>query len=307
MTFNKKRSQPSPSHFPRSFSRYVGPILILLALLTHGCAGKQPWTDPVVEEESARITQAFAEMQQRDASCSCCLDAKVTLSWDGPGEDRSVAGFLQLLLPTSLKFVVLNPLGQPLYALVNQGQGFESINISRKQHVIGNLSALATQYEIPGPLLADNWGYWLVGRLQEHEASIETIRQDSAGRGAWVTLRYPSEAALSKSHLLIQPRTKQLLARILVDQQGETIATLFYDGRNGIEAQEACAPASRITITDLPYGSKVSIDFAEIITDRSLSAANFRLKVPADYQVIDDRRPGATGGKKKLLSPAIQD
>jgi len=260
-------------------------VLILLALLLNGCAGK-PWTIPVSEDETALITRTFAEMQQRDASCSCCLDAKTTLSWDGPGENRSIAGFLQLMLPTSLKFVALNPRGQPLYALVSDGQEFQSINTTLRQHLIGKLSSLATKYQIPGALLSENWGYWLTGRLQEKGAIIEAIRRDGSDRGVWITMQYPDGSALSKTHLLIRPKTRQLLARVLVDHQGDTIATISYYERQG---QDDCAPVGRITITDLPYGSKLRIDFAEILTDRSFAAANFRLKVPADYDVQVDR------------------
>lgn len=257
-------------------------IPILLVLLVNGCAGK-PWTSPVADNETAFITQTFAEMQARDASCFSCLDAKTTLSWETPGEDRSVAGFFQLMLPTSVKFVVINPLGQPLYALVSDnGQEFQSINTSLKQHVSGKISSLAKQYKIPESLLSDNWGYWLTGRLHEQGAGIETIRQDGSGRGVWITMQdQGGEAALETSHLLIQPATKKLLSRILVNRQGETIATISYDQRMG---EDECAPVSRITITDLPYGSKLSIDFTEILTDRSFSTANFRLKVPADYE-----------------------
>lgn len=255
-------------------------ILTLLVLLIQGCAGK-PWTSQVADSETALITQIFAEMQERDTSCFSCLDAKTTLSWDTPGEDRSIAGFLQLKLPTSIKFVVLNPLGQPLYALVNNGQDFQSINTSLKQHIIGKISSLATQNKIPESLLSENWGYWLTGRLHEQGATIEAIHQDGSGRGVWITMRYQDEASLNKSHLLIQPATRQLLARILVDRDGETIATIFYDRRN---EKNDCEPVNRITISDLPYGSQLSIDFTEILTDRSFSAANFRLKVPADYE-----------------------
>ncbi len=260
-------------------------VLILLALFLNGCARK-PWTIAVAENETALITQTFAEMQQRDASCSCCLDAKTTLSWNGPGEDRSVAGFLQLMLPTSLKFVMLNPLGQPLYALVSDGQEFQSINTTLKQHIIGKISSLAAQYKIPEALLSENWGYWLTGRLQEKGALIETIRQDGSGRGVWITMQYPVDAALAQTHLLIRPETRQLLARILVDHQGDTIATISYEGRS---EQNDCTPVSRITITDLPYRSKLTIDFTEILTDRSFTAANFKLKVPANYDVQVDR------------------
>lgn len=255
-------------------------LLILLVLLLNGCAGR-PWTSPVADNETVVITRTFEEMQERDASCFSSLDAKATLSWETPGKDRSVAGFFQLMLPTSVKFVVINPLGQPLYALVSDdGQAFQSINTSLKQHISGKISSLARQYRIPESLLSDNWGYWLTGRLHEKGARIEAIRRDGSGRGVWITVRYQDGGALGKSHLLIQPTTRQLLARILVDRQGETIAAISYDQRMG---EDACAPISRITITDLPYGSKLSIDLAEILTDRSFSAANFRLKVPADY------------------------
>lgn len=252
---------------------------VLLLLLVNGCATK-PWTSPVADEETGLITQIFEEMQERDDSCFSCLDAKTTLVWDPPGEDRSVTGFLQLMLPTSVKFVVLNPLGQPLYALVSDGREFQSINTTLRQHLIGKISSLASQYKIPESLFSDNWGYWLTGRLHEHEAAIESIHRDGSGRGAWITLRYQGEAPLGKSHLLIQPASKQLLARILVDRQGETIATLSYDHRTG---QDACAPVSKITITDLPYGSKLNIELEEILIDRSFSAADFRMKIPAGY------------------------
>jgi len=272
-------------HMRQASPRPFRLVLILLALFLNGCAGK-PWTSPVAEDETALITRTFAEMQQRDASCSCCLDAKTTLSWNGPGGDRTIAGLLQLMLPTSLKFVVLNPLGQPLYALVSDGQEFQSINTTLKQHIIGKISSLAAQYKIPESLLSENWGYWLTGRLQEKGVMLEAIRRDGSGRGVWITMQYPGDAALAKTHLLIRPETRQLLARVLVDHQGDTIATISYDGRSG---KNDCAPVSRTTITDLPYGSKLRIDFTEILTDSSFSAANFRLKVPADYDVQVDR------------------
>jgi hypothetical protein len=260
-------------------------ILLLLSLLFNGCATK-PWTSQVSEDETAFFTQTFEKMQQRDASCFSCLDAETTLFWDGPANDQSITGFLQLMLPASLKFGVINPLGQPLYALVSDGQEFQSINTSLKLHTIGTLSSLATQYEIPESLLSENWGYWLTGRLQEKGASIETIRRDGSGRGVWITVRYQNEKTLAGSHLLIQPETKQLLTRILVDTEGETIATISYDGRSG---EDDCAPVSRVTISDLPYRSKLSISFTKILTDCSFTAANFKLKVPRDYSIQEHR------------------
>lgn len=265
-------------------------VLPLLILLMTGCAGK-PWTTPVADAETVVVTKIFKEMQQRDDSCFRCLDAKVSLFWDGPGEDRSVSGFFLLMLPASVKFVVTNPLGQPMYAVVSNGQGFQSINTTLKQHISGELSDLMTQYDIPESLLSAHWGYWLMGRLHEQGAMIEAISRDESGRGVWVTLRYADEEALAKCHLLIQPDEKKLLARVLVDRHGDTVATISYDYGT---SRNNCVSPGRISVTSLPYGSRLNIDFSEILTDRVLSGADFRLKVPANYEVLE------TGGRGRV-------
>jgi hypothetical protein len=269
-------------------------VLPLLVLLLAGCAGK-PWTTPVTDLEGVHIRQIFQEMQGRDSSCFASMDARVRVFWDGPGEARSISGFLQLMLPSAVKFVVTNPLGQPLYAMVSDGRDFQSINTPLRQHTSGNISALMRQYGIPAPLFSDQWGYWLTGRLHEQGAGIAAIRQDEAGRGVWLTTRYPGEEALAHSHLLLQPETRRLLSRILVDGQGETIATLSYDYGT---AHGDCPLVSRLDITGLPYGSKLSIEFAEVLTDQVFSASRFRLKVPADYeeQILNGDRDGEKGG-----------
>lgn len=273
----------------------LGPLSLLLPLLIvllAGCAGK-PWTTPVTDQEGLHVRQIFEEIQQRDAFCFCCMDAKVSFFWDGPGEDRSISGFLQLMLPSSVKFVVTNPLGQPLYAMVSNGHDFQSINTVLRQHTNGEISALMREYSIPAPLLSDDWGYWLMGRLHEQGASIEAIRQDEAGRGVWITMRYPAEEALAQSHLLLQLETNKLLTRILVDQQGKTIANLSYEYG---AAQRDCVPVSRLTITELPYGSRLRVEFAEVLTEQVFSPARFRLKVPPGYEVqvlAGDRNGGS--------------
>jgi outer membrane lipoprotein-sorting protein len=272
------------------------PLLFpLVLLLVAGCAGK-PWTTPVTDLEDQHIRRIFEEMQRRDSSCFASMDARVRVFWDGPGEARSISGFLQLMLPSSVRFVVTNPLEQPLYALVSNGHDFQSINTVSRQHTSGKISALIRQYGIPVPLVSDQWGYWLTGRLHEQGASIEAIRQDEAGRGVWLTMRYPGEEAPAHSHLLLQPETRRLLSRILVDGQGETIATLSYDHGT---AQGDCPPVGRLTMSGLPYGSRLIVEFTEVLSDQLFSASTFRLKVPPGYEekVPAGDRDGEKGGE----------
>lgn len=272
-------------------------LVMLLVLLLSGCAGK-PWSSPIADHETAAIALIFENMQRRDASCFASMDAKVLLTWEGPGGAHSLSGYLQLLLPSSMKFVVSNPLGQPVYALVSNGQEFQSINTALKQHVIGQLGSLARDHDVPEALLSAHWGYWLTGRLWEEGAVIDAMHQDDSGRGVWITLRYPitkepSDMTGVTNYLLINPGRQQLLARMLVDDKGETVATISYEEREKGEElvrqewERGCAPATRIIITDLPYRSLLTLHFSEIVTDRSFSANTFRLKIPAGYTTAE--------------------
>lgn len=269
----------------------IGLILPLLLLGLTGCAGK-PWKTPVADQEQVRVTRIFEEMQEQDAFCFGCMEAKASLFWQGPGKDRSISGYLRVMLPASAKFVVTNPLGQPLYALVTDGTTFHSIDTTLKQSVTGEVTTLMRRYDVPDPLLSADWGFWLMGRLDQRGASIEAIREDESGRGVWITLRHPEEGALAQSHLLIEPTGKRLLTRVLVGQGGETLATFAYEHESEEVEENRCRPAGKITITDLPYGSRLTINLTEVLIDREFRAADFRLKVPANYEVLVTRERG---------------
>jgi hypothetical protein len=263
---------------------------ILFLLLFAGCAGK-PWGSLVADHDAAAFTLILEEMQRRDESCFSSLDAKVSLTWDGPGGTRTLSGYLQLLLPGSIRFVLPNPLGQPAFVLVSNGQNFQSINTALRQQTRGSLLSLAREHHLPATLLSDRWGYWLMGRIQEKGAEIDSVHQDGDGRGVWFTTRYPRVEGVVQqrggtSHLLINPDTRQLLVRILVDETGETAATLSYEARR---EGDGCGPAGRVTVTDLPYNSSLLLDFAEVLTDRPFSEKNFSLKVPDGYALEELR------------------
>lgn len=263
---------------------------ILFLLLLAGCAGK-PWGSLVADHEAAAFALILEEMQRRDESCFSSLDAKVSLNWEGPGGTRVLSGYLQMLLPGSIKFVLPNPLGQPAFVLVSNGQDFQSINTALRQQTRGSLLFLAREHHLPAALLSDRWGYWLMGRIQEKGAEIESVHQDGDGRGVWLTTGYPyvedgGRLRGGTSHLLINPDTRQLLVRILVDETGETAATLSYEARR---EGDGCGPAGRVTVTDLPYASSLVLEFTEVLTDRPFSEKNFSLKVPAGYTLEELR------------------
>lgn len=256
--------------------------MLLLLMLLHGCAGKTPWTTPVDAGEASRFTALFQQMQQRDNACPSSLDAEATLIWDGPGENRNITGFLQFLPPAFLKFVILNPLGQPMYAVVSNGATFQSVHIINKLYTTGSLSTLASRYNVPGSLLSQHWGDWLTGRIEQEGISVETIHADISNRGVWVTVYYRNDPHLLKSHLLIDPSTQQLLSRVLISQQEETIATLTYQRS---QDQTSCAIPESLTITDLPYNSQLTIKLGKILQDRNFTPSNFQMKIPAGFSI----------------------
>ena len=177
--------KPSPAGFSSVF------FLCLVLLFSEGCARK-PWTEPVDDNQAQSIRGMLQEMQKRDATCSSTLDTEATMSLKTAMETKSFSGFLQVKLPSFVKFVTANPLGQTLFVLVSDGQSYRSVNTIDKQFVSGGLLSLALRNDVPQELLTGNWGSWLSGRIEiPKDMEVTDIRQDTSSRGVWVKLENP--------------------------------------------------------------------------------------------------------------------
>lgn len=284
----------------RNFTPVNHAIILFISLTLFGCAGK-PWTDPVGEKDRESFETLFYEMHKRDSQCACCLETEITLSWNTPMEKKAMAGHLQIMAPSAIKFIMSNPLGQPLYALVSNGNTFQAVNTVTRKYQRGSFDSLMLRYEAPRPLLSSNWVSFLTGRLQMSNPQITEIRNDREKRGVWVTIHYRDGGREKMNHLLIDPVGKKLVKRVLVEKQvkkggyemgGEeavsskrnviekTVAVINY---NNWLSKSNCPVPTNIQITESSFDSELNILLSKITTDAELTSDDFKIKPPPGY------------------------
>jgi outer membrane lipoprotein-sorting protein len=258
-----------------------GPVffLCLVLLLSGGCA-REPWTQPLDDKQAQAIRDMLQEKVKTDATCPSTLDAKITISMKTVMETKSFSGFLQVQLPSSVKFVTTNPLGQTLFALVSDGKSYRSVNTLDSKFVSGSLSSLALRNDIPKELLTGRWGIWLSDRIEITKADeITDIRQDATARGIWVKLT-SKDTTDGTEYILIDPASKRPLLRLLMDAEENPIARIEYgDWQQGPH----CGQPTSFHITGLSKGLEVNIHLADILTNKVLTAKDFALRPPPGY------------------------
>ncbi len=260
---------------------FSGFLLVLpLLFLLSGCAGK-PWSDTFKEDEVKAYKTMIETQIKKDSGCPSTLDSEIAVTWKSPVGTKAFSGYLQLQLPSSLKFVTINPLGQPLFALVSDGQVFSSVNTLGHQYISGSLASLALRNNIPQGLLTGNWGTWLSGRITTGSSdTIQDIRKDTSGRGIWVILKAPGNIAEGKEYILVDTVERHPILRILTNKNGSTTAQIRY-GR--WQKEGACGQPTSFSISDLPMGSEITLQFSDIILDKVFAKNNFTIMPPPGY------------------------
>ena len=118
-------------------------FILFCSLLFTGCAGKFIQTVPVSFQEEISVSAAFRSMLANQQTCGCCLDAEaeVTLAvsnWLGK-RSGTMTGFLQAMQPSYIKFVGVNPLGQPLFIFITDGTTFQNVQVPKSKVYEGNV------------------------------------------------------------------------------------------------------------------------------------------------------------------------
>jgi outer membrane lipoprotein-sorting protein len=262
-------------------SASLGPVFFLcfVLFLSGGCA-RNPWTNPVDDNQAGMIKDVIQKKIATDAACSSTLDAEITISVKTVMETKSFSGFVQLKLPSSVKFVTTNPLGQTLLALVSDGQSYRTVNTLDNQFTSGSLSTMAIRNDIPQELLTGKWGIWFSDRIEiSKDAEITDIRQDETARGIWVKLATKTKEG-GQEYILIDPANGRPLLRLLMDAEENPIARIEY---SDWQQSQKCEQPTTFHITGLSKGVEITIHLTDIITDKILTERDFILRPPPGY------------------------
>lgn len=262
-----------------SLHNIILPCFLGLLLFLSGCAQKE-WRDPLAESEDKAAQQILQQMLVKQESCSHCFDAKVAATWKSRISDGGINGYLQILLPTSVKLVAINPLGQPLFAFSTDGRTFQTINTEEGIFKHGKIASFVRRHNIPDNLLHDAWGRWLTGRVEYDQEQGVQLHQDVTGRGFWLKMATEKKSYFAGEYLLIDPAGKRLVERVALDRDGAEAVRVIYKKWTEIDG---CSLPAAIEIKSHSYGTTVALEMSEIRTDSGFEQRSFALKAPRGY------------------------
>ncbi len=249
---------------------------MLAVFFLAGCAARKPWTDPLAGSEADSITQLVDSLVARDAGCGKTLEGDLVLFYQNPFEKKALSGFLQFSMPSSFKFVMTNPIGQPVLAVAGDQNSFQAINTLQRTYLAGSLRSFGLRNDIPSHFLKSEWGPWLTGRNRLSSQMITDIRKDRDSRGVWLTFENKNQAGLQ--HLLLDTEKEVFPVRILEDGNGRKVVEVTY---NNWVSLEECRQPLEINITGLDYGTNILITLSDVSLTEDRQT--FRLQPPPGY------------------------
>jgi outer membrane lipoprotein-sorting protein len=254
----------------------------LLTFLLTGCA-RQRWAETLQDEESQKITEIISAMQEAHKSCPDSFDADARIFWKSPVADSGVSGYLKLLSPSFMKFIVSNPLGMVVYAFASNGSTFQILDSTERLHIRGHIRTLAIRKELPLILAKGDWFAFLSGHLPSHSLQLEKITRDTTDETVWLMLsRSGDDITHAEQWIHLDAAKRKLLGYLFLDKDGKTIAEISYEDLEG-EKDGCLSPKKKIQITELPWGSEIRIELQDIRTDTQFKDSDFSLPIPDGY------------------------
>jgi hypothetical protein len=263
----------------RSWWRQSFSVAAALLLTLSGCAYR-PSRPPLAEPAATEAREAFRRMAAGQSICARGVDAEVTVTIAAPWQSGSMDGYLQLMAPGFLKFVGVNPLGQPLVLAATDGENCRYVLPSERKVYEGALAGADLRRFLPEGLDPGRSYYWLIGRLRPGVLKIQELAGDPDGKGVWVRFLYEGE---SRGELaLLDPLRLTLHRHLLLDAQERVAFEVEYDAYPAGD----CPLPGLVTIRgDSRYGRLV-LRLGNWLPADTLTSDNFKISAPADFTRI---------------------
>lgn len=251
--------------------------LVLIAFLgLVGCASR-PTRFALSGQEAAAGREAFRKLVGGQGICARAVDAEATVTLDLPWQSGTITGYLQLLAPGYLKFIGVNPLGQPLVLLGSDGVECRYVLPAERKLYEGLLAEADFSRFLPPGFDPTRSYYWLIGRLRPGQVRIGEVSGDPDGPGLWVKFRYEGEDHYELA--LFDPRRLCLLRHLLLAKDGHTVLEVSYDAYT---SGDCPLPGQVVVQGDNRFGRLV-LRLGNWLPADTLTGADFAVTAPSDF------------------------
>ena len=254
----------------------VGSIVLLL-LLVSGCA-TLPGGDATGPAETREVVASFKAMIAEQRSCPSAVDAAARVEFKSVFRHGVINGYLQAMSPSSLKFVGINPLGQPLVVLVTDGENFHYLVVPEAKAYQGNVHGKTFAKYAPDGFQPGFSFYWLLGRLAPGVVKIMEVSRDRENQGYWLKLRSGEVNSL----VLFDDCNRVIRRHLIVDDQDEIVMNIFYDDYT----EPPCPLPGRITVKSLVHNSSMEIKLTDWLKDAELDDSDFSRRLVPGFSLV---------------------
>lgn len=256
----------------KDFSLWCGVLLLLSGCVT------MPRLSGISRQENDQVRRRFKEMIAEQHQCRCCLDGAAHVSLKNLLYAGAVSGYVQAMSPSYLKFVGVNPLGQPLAVFTTNGEQFRYVSILEGTVYHGDVAGATFAKYTPEGFMPSLSYYWLIGRLQPGPVQLTRVSRDD-DQGYWVELRYENGR---KALVLFDPEALHIRRHIVLNGQGERILHILYDEYGPGQ----CEVPRRITVTSLSLDSTMEIRLDDLLEGVTLSQRDFEYSPPESFNEV---------------------
>lgn len=284
-------------------------LFLFFLIFIQGCSRPFLQTYTADEKESEMVLEAFSRFQQNNSAlCQCCLDAEadIIISVSGWFHDQTgkLSGYLQAMKPGYVRFVAVNPLGQPWYIFVTDGETFKSLNVFEEKAYEGSVHSRTYNKISPPGFEAGFSYYWLTGNLEPGRMHIRAIMHDRTMPDAyWLQMEHAGES--SESMILFDPVNRLILRHVLQSEKGEYLAEVSYEDYRPLigEVQnnfrqnssadisnrdegEHCWLPGRITLSSHKRSEKIELKLHSFIAEAHFAPTDFTLEIPESFEQL---------------------
>jgi hypothetical protein len=261
----------------------AGTLLFLVA----GCA-RLPTGVRISGDEREAVTAAFVEWRAAQRECPCCLDAAATVTFKSWIQSGTLSGFVQAMKPAYLKFVALNPWGQPLLMLVTDGRSFQLVSVPETKAYTGSVRAKAFEKYAPEGARPQDVFFWLTGRLPPVELRIVRVARDEEAAGYWIDLT--GKKSRLRHRVLFDPQREVILRHLVLDSRKKMLVDVGYDQFAPApavgEVSTICRWPGRIVVKTRKHRGQLIISLSDWRA-ASFGKRDFHLELPAGYEHIN--------------------
>ncbi len=264
----------------KNFNRIpVGRWLLLFFILgLSGCASP-PWGEIVDEQKSGQTAQLYERLVEQSKTWSSGFDGELTAQFHSQLENIAYSGFFQMLAPSYLKFVINNPLGQPVVAIASNGRIFQILNTTDRILKTVTLRSFSLRNGIPQSFMRGHWFAWLTGRPLQEGNKIRSVREDPEGKGVWLEIGDSTGSGAPLEYVLLDPSTPRITERIIVENDGSLQATIAYGNWQPLSTGEQ---PMHIAVSGLSFGASATFVFTDLRATE-MKPRDFNLPFPQGY------------------------